>query len=354
MLLNPDDRRVMWWLAIAGGAGLALWYLSPILMPFVLGGVLAYIWQPLVLWLDRRRLPRTLSVLVVIFLEAVLLLLFLLTVLPLFVKEIMDLSRQLPGLLDKANETLAPWIRSRLGIDVRLDPASVRETISAAIANTEGLGMRVLESLRMGGLGLLGLFANLVLAPVVQFFLMRDWESIQSRLAGLIPRAWTGRVQGFVREADEALSQYLHGQVMVIAVMVVFYAAGLWITGLNFWLPVGLITGLMVFVPYVGAAVGFVLGSLAALLQFQDWPGLVWVWVVFGLGQALEGNLVTPKLVGDRIGLHPLAVIFALLAFGQLFSFTGLLVALPVSAVLLVALRELRDRYLSSSLYKGE
>jgi len=353
MTVTDTTRRALIWLAIAVAALAMLHWLAPILMPFILGAVLAYVCQPLVTWLTRKFMPRTLAVIVVLLLEALLLVLFALAVLPLFVKEIRLLIEQLPAMLDKLNATLVPWLAERLGINLSLDPASLREAATEAIANSEGLGVKVLNSLRLGGLGLLGLLTNLVLTPVVQFFLMRDWELMHARIDALVPRGWHAQVSGFLHEADEALGQYLHGQILVILVMACFYTAGLWIAGLDFFLPIGIITGTMVFIPYVGAAIGFLLATLAAALQFQDFSGVIWVWVVFGLGQALEGNLITPKLVGERIGLHPVAVIFALLAFGQLFGFAGLLVALPASAVLLVALRTVRARYLDSSLYKG-
>ena len=353
MTVSNADRRALIWISVAIAALLALYGLAPILLPFILGTVLAYVCQPLVAWLTKKCMPRMLAVIVVLLLEALLLILIVLAVLPLLIKELRLLTEQLPLLLDRLNDTLAPWLNERLGTRLALDQASIKSAATAAIANTEGLGAKVLNSLRLGGLGLVGVFTNLVLTPVVQFFLMRDWESIIARIDALIPRAWHEQVSGFVREADHALGQYLHGQIMVMLVMAVFYATGLWITGLEFFLPIGIITGTMVIVPYVGAAIGVALGTLAAFLQFQELSGIVWVWVVFGLGQALEGNLITPKLVGERIGLHPVAVIFALLAFGQLFGFPGLLVALPASAVLLVALRTVRAHYLDSSLYKG-
>jgi predicted PurR-regulated permease PerM len=353
MPLSAANRRALIWLAIAIVALTMLKLLAPILMPFILAAVLAYIWQPLVTWLTRKFMPRTLAVVVVLLLEVLLLVLLTLALLPLFIKEIRLLSEQLPGILDKLNGTLAPWLSERLGTKVSFDMASIKAAATEAIASSEGLGAKVLNSLRLGGMGLLGLVTNLVLTPVLQFFLMRDWEAMHERLDSLVPRGWHEQVTSFIREADEALGQYLHGQILVILVMSFFYSVGLWIAGLEFFLPIGVITGIMVFIPYVGAAIGFLLATLAAILQFQDLPGVVWVWVVFGLGQALEGNFVTPKLVGERIGLHPVAVIFALLAFGQLFGFAGLLVALPTSAVLLVALRKLRASYLASGLYRG-
>lgn len=353
MPLSAANRRALVWLAIAIAAFTLLKLLAPILMPFILAAVLAYICEPLVAWLTRRFMPRTLAVLAVLLLEALLLVLLTVALLPLFIKEIRLLSEQFPVILDRLNETLAPWLSEKLGTKISFDPASIKAAASEAIASSEGLGAKVLDSLRLGGLGLLGLVTNLVLTPVLQFFLLRDWEVMHARLDRLIPRGWHDKVSSFVAEADEALGQYLHGQILVIVVMSCFYSLGLWIAGLEFFLPIGIATGIMVFIPYVGAAIGFLLATLAAYLQFQDLPGVVWVWVVFGLGQALEGNFITPKLVGERIGLHPVAVIFALLAFGQLFGFAGLLVALPSSAVLLVALRKLHSGYLDSELYKG-
>ncbi len=352
MPLSSANRRAIIWFAIASMALTMLHLLGPILMPFILAAVLAYICQPLVRWLTRKWMPRTLAVVVVLLLEALLLLLLALALLPLFIKEIRLLSEQLPALLDKLNETLAPWLSARLGMNVSFDPASIKAAATEAIANSEGLGVKAINSLRLGGLGLLGLVTNLVLTPVLQFFLMRDWETMHARADALIPRAWHTKVNEFMHEADNAMGEYLHGQILVILVMASFYTVGLWIAGLEFFLPIGIMTGTLVFIPYVGAAIGFLLATLAAALQFQDLPGVVWVWVVFGIGQALEGNFITPKLVGERIGLHPVAVIFALLAFGQLFGFAGLLIALPASAVLLVALRKLRGGYLGSELYK--
>ena len=354
MLIRDEDHRKLAWLAMAAIIVVTVYLLAPVLTPFLLAAILAYVCQPTVLWLCRHRLPRSLAVAIVMLLEFLLLALAALTVLPLFVKEISLLVRELPAFLDKANAVIAPWARQHAGITLSLDSASLREWLSNSLQGVDGLGMKIFTSLRIGGLGLLGVFATAVLVPVVQFYLMRDWEPMLERIDSLIPRAWHARITTLVSEADHALAQYLHGQILVILVMSVFYAAGLWLTGLEFFLPIGIVTGVLVFVPYVGAAVGFVLATLAAVMQFPDWTGLAWVWVVFGLGQALEGNVVTPKLVGERIGLHPIAVIFALLAFGQVFGFLGLLLALPASAVLLVALRQLRARYLSSRFYSGQ
>lgn len=347
------SRQALYWLGIALVAVALLYLLGPVLTPFFLAWVLAYICQPLVRKLKRVGIPATIGAILALVILGALIGLLVLIVLPLFVKEISQIVEQLPGWLERLNTTVAPWINAKLGTNLQLDPVSLKEAITAALSAQENLGMRVLNSLRLGGLGLLGLFANVVLVPVVLFFLLRDWGLFRRRIDELLPRPWRAPVLDFIGEADSALGQYLHGQMLVILVMCVFYPLGLWIAGLSFWLPIGIITGLLVFVPYVGAATGFVLATLAALMQFDEFTRVAWVWVVFVSGQAIEGNFITPKLVGERIGLHPVAVIFALLAFGQLFGFAGLLIALPASAVLLVGLRKLRARYIASALYKG-
>jgi predicted PurR-regulated permease PerM len=211
----------------------------------------------------------------------------------------------------------------------------------------------LLGSLKIGGLALLAFFVNLLLVPVVLFFLLRDWDVILARLDHLIPRHLHARARKILAEIDAVLAEFLRGQLIVMLVMSVYYAAALYAAGLEFALPVGVITGLLVIVPYVGAVTGIFLGTVAAVLQFDSFAGVAWVWLAFGIGQVLEGMAVTPMLVGERIGLHPVAVIFALLAFGQVFGFFGVLLALPASAALLVTLRHLKAAYLAGSLYGG-
>jgi predicted PurR-regulated permease PerM len=213
--------------------------------------------------------------------------------------------------------------------------------------------MKLLASLKIGGLALLGFVVNLLLVPVVLFYLLRDWNDLLARVEGLLPRRWHGQLTGIAREIDAVLAEFLRGQLAVMLLMSVLYVLGLWLAGLEFALPIGVITGMLVFVPYVGMLTGLALASLVALMQFPGIGAAIPVWVVFAIGQALEGMVVTPLLVGQRIGLHPLAVIFALLAFGQIFGFFGILLALPASAALLVGLRHLRNVYLNSSLYQA-
>ena len=346
-----EPNNLLWFVVAAALIGL-LYFLSPILAPFLFAAILAYMSNPMVSWLARHRVGRALgAALVMLFLAAALLLL-LLILLPLFVKEVGMLSERLPGLLAQLNDNLVPWINSKFDVELQFDLAALKKLIHENLQGADGLGMKLLASLKIGGLALLGFVVNLLLVPVVLFYLLRDWNALVARVNGLLPRRWHGQITTIAQEIDAVLAEFLRGQIAVMLLMSVLYVLGLWLAGLEFALPIGIITGMLVFVPYVGMLTGLVLATLVALMQFPSVSGVIPVWVVFGIGQALEGMLVTPLLVGKRIGLHPVAVIFALLAFGQIFGFFGVLLALPASAALLVGLRHLGNHYLDSSLYK--
>jgi len=342
------------WLAIALAAGGLLYLLSPILAPFLFAAILAYILDPLVERLSGRIVPRTLAVLLVMLGVLLLVAALALVVLPLFAKELRQLAERLPEFIEWLNQRVAPFLEERLGVALQFDAATARALAGELVADNQDLVGKLLGSLKIGGLALLAFLVNLLLVPVVLFYLLRDWDRLLERVDRLIPRRAHARARRILAEVDAVLAEFLRGQLTVIAVMAAFYVAALWLAGLEFALPIGLITGLLVFVPYVGALLGFVLATAAALLQFDDLWRLAWVWLAFGVGQALEGMAVTPWLVGERIGLHPVAVIFALLAFGQVFGFFGVLLALPASAALLVALRHVRAAYLASDLYGGD
>jgi predicted PurR-regulated permease PerM len=339
------------------GFGLALLWLvallSPILTPFLLAGLLAYVCNPLVDRLQSLRLPRILAVLAVMLLLTGVLVGVILILAPLLIEEAGVLADRLPDALTLANQKLSPWLRETFGIKLRLDPASLRKLATDNIGSLQGLGQHLYQSLKIGGIALLGLLVNLMLTPVVMFYLLVDWHRLVARIDNGIPRAWHAKAVGMARDIDVVLSQFLRGQVLVMLTLAVYYSLALWIVDLPSAISIGLLTGLLIFIPYIGFATGFLLALLVALLQVAGPGPIVAVLVVFGIGQVLEGFLLTPFLVGERIGLHPLAVIFALMAFGQLFGFFGVLLALPASAALLVGLRELRTLYLSSRFYRG-
>lgn len=349
---RSDDLHYLWWLALVASVGLLFYLLSPILTPFLFAAILAYICDPLVDKLEARKFPRTAGVVLTLFSLLVLFVALLLILLPLFERETQLFIEHLPGYIDWFRAQLAPRLHA-FGIDLQLDGAALKDSLGTHWQSAGGVAAKILPSLTSGGLAVVGFFANLVLVPVVLFYLLRDWDVMVAHIDEMVPRRWHARVTAIARDIDQVLGEFLRGQMMVMLLMSLYYACALWLVGLDYALPIGIVAGLLVFVPYLGMILGLTLATLAGAMQFQAIGGLIPVWIVFGGGQMLEGMVVTPWLVGERIGLHPVAVIFALLAFGQLFGFFGILLALPASAALLVGLRELRRKYLDSSTYNG-
>jgi predicted PurR-regulated permease PerM len=353
MQTTATQRLALAWGAIALALAAVLWLLAPVLTPFVVAGVLAYALAPLVKRLQARKMPRLLAVLVVevVFLVAVASVALL--IVPIIAKELPLLREQIPLLAERVNTHVLPWL-AQYGINVQLDVASIKAFVVKTLsANAEEGLAALLASAKIGGSVALALLGNLVLVPVALFYLLLDWDDLVERLQGLVPRRMLPKVQGFAAECDEVLGQYLRGQLLVMGILAVFYSLGLALFGLDLALPIGVFTGLAMFVPYLGFGLGLVLALLAGLLEFASIKAIAMVATVYGVGQVVESLVLTPRLVGERIGLHPLAVIFALMAFGQVFGFVGILVALPASAVLLVALRRIKAAYLGSPLYKA-
>jgi predicted PurR-regulated permease PerM len=358
--MSDSQKRFAGWAAIAGVFLLMLWLLAPVLAPFIAASVLAYALTPLVDRLDaafQGRVPRVLAVLLVELLFVLLALGLVLMIVPILIKEMPLMRDQLPVLLDQINTSLQPLLR-KMGVKLSLDLPSIKAFVMTYLnANFEDTLGSVLASVKIGGSAAMAVLGNAVLIPVALFYLLMEWEHFMKSLRTLIPPRLRAASDSFLKESDQVLGEYLRGQLVVMGVLAVFYSAGLALFGLDLALPIGAFTGLAVFVPYLGFGLGMVLALLAGLLEFSSSGGVaqavLMVAVVYGLGQLVESFFLTPRLVGERIGLHPLAVIFSLLAFGQLFGFIGILVALPVSAVLLVAMRRVRSGYLSSGLYQS-
>ena len=241
--------------------------------------------------------------------------------------------------------------RSKFGISLAIDSGQIQEIITKNWKTAGNILGDVLQTAGSNSLALIGVIANILLLPVVLFYLLRDWDELVAGIGNLIPRDIFDKTLVIAKEIDQMLAEFFRGQFTVMITMSVFYATGLWLAGLDMALPIGLIAGLLNFVPYLGPAIGMGLALLAAALQFTSFGQLIPVLLVFGIGQLIESNFITPKLVGDRIGLHPVVVIFALLAGGQLFGFAGVLLALPVSAAIAVGLRHTKDSYLDSDAY---
>ena len=353
MTLTPAQRQTLSWLLIAAAALAALWALAPVLMPFVLGAVLAYALHPAVEGLARRRVPRVLAVTGVVIAAVVGVLAIALLVVPILAKELPLLRDQIPLLVDRVNRQLSPWLAQH-GIELSVDVAGIKAMVFKALdGNLEDWAGKLLSSARIGGSIVLTVVGNAVLVPVVLFYLLLDWPHLIARTLALVPPRLRPQVDGFLDECDAVLGQYLRGQALVMIVLALYYTVALALARFELALPVGVFTGLAICIPYLGFGLGLLLALMAGMLQFAGWYGVIAVAVVYGLGQVLEGFFLTPRLVGERIGLAPLAVIFALLACGQLFGFVGVLIALPLSALALVAGRRLTAAYLDSELYRG-
>jgi predicted PurR-regulated permease PerM len=353
MSLTASQRRSLVWAAVALGAALLLWLLSPVLTPFIVAAVLAYALHPAVEALAARRVPRLLAVVLVETLAIAALLALVLLLIPVIAKELPLLREQIPLLAERANQTIAPWL-AQFGIHVALDAASIKAFVLKTLdANLEEWMAAALSSARIGGSALLAVIGNAFLMPVALFYLLADWPRLVERVQALIPPRLRASALGFLDECDGVLGQYLRGQLLVMGVLAVYFSVALALVGLDLALPVGVFTGLAIFIPYLGFTLGLALALMAAALQFSSWVGVAAVAAVYAVGQVAESLVLTPRLVGERIGLNPLAVIFALLAFGHLLGFVGVLIALPVSALLLVALRRAQTAYMASRLYQG-
>lgn len=351
---KPSDllRTALW---IAGAVvSLALIYaLLPVLTPFLLAGILAYICNPATDRLARWGMPRIAAALLVITAVGAVSAGLVLIILPMLYEEAAALAQRIPEGLNLLKEKVAPWLQQHLGVRLRLDSASLQKLATGNTGTVQAILGHVFNSLKIGGMALVGLAVNLMLVPVVMFYLMLDWHGMMARIDKVIPRQWHAKVSRMANDIDAVLSQYLRGQLLVMALLAAYYSIALWIADISSALSIGVLTGLLAFIPYLGFGTGLVLAVMVAALQASGWGPLIAVAIVYGIGQALETFVLTPYLVGERIGMHPLAVIFALMAFGQIFGFFGILVALPASAALAIGLRELRTTYLASRFYQG-
>jgi predicted PurR-regulated permease PerM len=354
--MTADSAR--WFgLALVLVLGWLLYRLAPVITPFALSAALAYLGDPLVdrlerITLPRRPISRTIAVVIVFALMTVGFGLLLLIVLPLLIEQLRHLVERTPAMLAWLLGTALPWLQDKLGLGaLELDPQSVAEAAKAYWKEASSALVGVLGTVSRGGQAVINWLLNLVLIPVVTFYLLRDWDRLTRGVLGLLPRSLEPTVKSIAGEIDDVLGAFIRGQLMVMLALGLTYALGLWLVGLDLAFIIGAGAGLLSIVPYLGTFVGVVAALIAATFQFQDILHPVLVLAVFAAGQSLEGMVFTPKLVGDRIGLHPVAVIFAVLAGGQLFGFLGILLALPAAAALNVLIRHLKERYHRSDLY---
>ncbi|MDP6189292.1 MAG: AI-2E family transporter [Gammaproteobacteria bacterium] len=331
---------------------LLIYLLQPILGPFVLGVGIAYMADPFADRLEARGHSRTMAVILVFLVLSVILVSGLLLALPLFFKQLQSLVALIPDMQNWFNTTMLPYVQTHLDIDVQnLQLDLLAKTVSAEWQQAGGAASQVMGYITASTLGLIGFVGSAVLVPVVSFYLLRDFDVLVAKIHDTLPRNLEPKVALWVRECDEVLGAFVRGQLLVMLALGLIYGIGLSVVGLKYAMLIGLLAGLASIVPYLGFAVGFVVAMVVALFQFDSYWGFLAVTLVFVIGQALEGMVLTPWLIGDRIGLHPVAVIFAVMAGGQLFGFTGMLLALPLAAVIMVLLRHLHTGYRNSTLY---
>lgn len=341
-------------LAVVIFLGTMFYLLQPILLPFVLGGLIAYLGDPVVDWLESHKLNRTVAVSIVfIFLTSFFVVAGLIFI-PLLLTQLDVLVQKVPYFYHWLTHVLMPWFQERLSVPPELLP---NLDLSSQLAdNWQTLGKFMAETTKRitgSGISLLLVLANLALVPVVAFYLMRDWDILIGKGLRMMPVAWQKQVSTMVSEGDEVVGSFLRGQFIVMCALGLIYGTGLWILGIELALLLGVIAGLASMVPYLGFLIGIISSLIAAYVQFQEFGVLLWVVLIFGFGQIIESMVLTPVLVGDRIGLHPVAVIFALMAGGQLAGFVGVVVALPVAAVITVFVRHAIVHYRSTDLYAG-
>lgn len=340
-------------LAIAVAISVLLYLLGPVLTPFAVAALLAYLGDPLVDGLQARGYTRSTAVLLVFTLMTLLLLLAPLILIPVLESQIATLIDKLPVYIGWLRERVMPFLVERLGVDPAMfSTDQIVEMLKAHWKQAGGVAATVIAQLSSSGMAIIGWFMNLLLIPVVAFYFLRDWDTMIERVRELLPRHIEPRVVELARQSDEVLSAFLRGQLAVMLALGCVYSIGLWLAGLKLAFLIGMGAGLLSFVPYLGGILGVGGAVIAALVEHRDLIHVAYVLAVFGVGQTLEGFVLTPWLVGDRIGLHPVAVIFAILAGGQLFGFIGVLLALPVAAVLMVVLRHVHERYVRSGLYR--
>lgn len=357
--MNNTTRSDTWWLRyiphlIAVVLGyVVLRHLQPILLPFLLGAAWAYLGDPLVDRLEEKGLGRTLAVSIVFMALTLLAAIAALVVVPMLITQAGILMERLPRMLSNLQTGLVPQLNNLLGTDLQvIDSATAKEWILSYWQQSRDSAIALLWSAGRSGGTLLALAANLLLVPVVTFYLLRDWDVLIAKIREMIPRRHESTVVQLAGEADEVLGSFILGQLWVMLGLSIIYSLGLWLVGLEFPMLIGLVAGLVSFVPYLGSVVGILAAGVAMWLQSGSMIDLALVSAVFMVGQSVESMLLTPWLVGDRIGLHPVAVIFAVLAGGQLFGFLGILLALPTAAVVAVLLRHGLVQYLASETYQ--
>jgi predicted PurR-regulated permease PerM len=348
------QKQITFWVVAFMALILVLWLLSPILLPFIAGLVLAYFLDPVADALERLGLPRVVATAVILLLSILMLVLIGLLIVPILGDQIVKFASDLPSLMQsllaRFNDVAPQWMKDAItksGTDIQ---GSISDIAGKAAVWTAAL----LASIWSGGMALVNILSLLVVTPIVAFYLLADWDKLVAKVDSWLPRDHAGAIRAIFNDINVAMAGFIRGQGTVCLLLGLFYALSLSIAGLKFGLIIGLGAGLLSFIPYVGALVGGVVAIGVGLVQF--WPDFTSILIVIGIfvaGQFIEGNFLSPKLVGSSIGLHPVWLMFALFAFGYVFGFVGLLLAVPLAAAAGVLARFALNQYLTSKLYRG-
>lgn len=348
------QRQLGFWLAALAAFALFLWVFSPILLPFIAGFVLAYFLDPVADALERIGLSRVLATALILLLALAFIIAVVVLVVPVLADQMGKLAAEMPtlakALTARFNEWAPQWLKDMLAQPNGDTTGTVTNVASSAASWVASL----LKSLWTGSMALFNVVSLIIITPIVAFYLLADWDHMVARVDSWLPRDHAGEVRAIARDIDAAMAGFIRGQGTVCLLLGTFYAVGLWAAGLKFGLAIGLGAGLLSFIPYVGVLIGGITAIGVALVQFwPDYAAILLVAGIFAVGQFVEGNFLSPKLVGSSIGLHPVWLMFALLAFGYVFGFAGLLLAVPMAAALGVMVRYALARYLASRLYTG-
>jgi predicted PurR-regulated permease PerM len=347
-------RHILFWMGVLLGFILFVWFFSSILLPFVAGMALAYFLDPVADWLERRGLSRTMATVVILVCFVLVFALSLMLVIPIIINQFTQFAAAMPGYISELQQILSSPQTSFLPSWVTSQIDTIKQNFTEVLSQGAGFIGTLFAQIWNSGKAIVDVVSLLIVTPVVAFYLLLDWDRMVSKVDSWIPRDQTVVVREIAREMDQSVAGFIRGQGSLCLILGIYYAVGLSLVGLNFGLLIGFISGMISFIPYIGSTIGLILAVGVAVVQFwPDYPWIIAVACVFFSGQFLEGNILQPKLVGQSVGLHPVWLMFALFAFGAMFGFVGLLIAVPAAAVVGVLVRFALSRYLDSDIYYG-
>lgn len=351
-MTKTENKNWIFWLIIFGFFSISVYALRSVLLPFVAGIIIGYLLDPLVTKFEKMKLSRTLSTCIVLFIVAIILVPAFIALVGIVDEQLALFINSVPNYMVSLSKKIEPIIINLQDNFPALSREKIREYLQGNMSNGLKLLGGVLRRLITSGYALFNIISLLLITPVVAFYMLRDWNSFIKKMDDLLPKAYKKEIRTQAKAIDNIISSFIRGQLSVCVLLGSFYAIGLTLVGLDLGLLVGFIAGIISFIPYVGSIVGFITAIAIAFAQFTSWIPIAQVVAVFALGQFLEGNFLTPKLVGDSIGLHPVWVMFALLAGGVLLGFLGLMIAVPLAAIIGVLARFAITKYKQSSLYR--